>query len=233
MLQRLEIGFRWYVRIFRQSRFQHAEQNLAATEISLTCAWVLKRSFETAKADPFFVGGFQLLHAVYVVEHFIQGLVQRKCRFNIVFFDEHRHLCIPPTATSSNHGKYLLARSVISRHLEVYLMKSHPSITLHTFISAQDSRFNDYLKQSGVYFMMCHDGASTMTLDGEPAAKSNKRETTSRVEPGVTFRAANRIGFRRMIYLMIIRGYNVALVNGVEWMDTKVRLDIVQKSNRR
>ena len=37
-------------------------------------------------------GGFQLLHAVYAVEYFLQGLIQRKCNFHVVFFDNHKDL---------------------------------------------------------------------------------------------------------------------------------------------
>jgi len=35
-------------------------------------------------------GGFQVLHAVYVVERFLENLVKRHCQFHIAFFDgEH------------------------------------------------------------------------------------------------------------------------------------------------
>jgi hypothetical protein len=32
-------------------------------------------------------GGFQLLHAVYVVERFLENLVKRHCQFHIAFFE--------------------------------------------------------------------------------------------------------------------------------------------------
>jgi hypothetical protein len=31
--------------------------------------------------------GFQLLHAVYVVERFLENLVKRHCQFHIAFFE--------------------------------------------------------------------------------------------------------------------------------------------------
>lgn len=34
-----------------------------------------------------FLGGFQLLHAVFVVERFLQNLLKRHCQFHIAFFD--------------------------------------------------------------------------------------------------------------------------------------------------
>jgi hypothetical protein len=33
------------------------------------------------------LGGFQLLHAVYVVERFLENLVKRHCQFHIAFFE--------------------------------------------------------------------------------------------------------------------------------------------------
>lgn len=38
--------------------------------------------------------GFQLLHAVYVVERFLENLVKRKCNFHIVFFESELLTCI-------------------------------------------------------------------------------------------------------------------------------------------
>lgn len=34
-----------------------------------------------------FIDGFQLLHAVYVVECFLANLRKRKCNFHLVFFE--------------------------------------------------------------------------------------------------------------------------------------------------
>ena len=47
-----------------------------------------------------FIGGFQLLHAVYEVEAFLQNLRQRRCNFHLVFFNSNERLCIPPNTSA-------------------------------------------------------------------------------------------------------------------------------------
>lgn len=167
----------------------------------------------------FFAEGFQLLHAVYAVEHFLQGLVQRKCTFHIVFFDEHEEACIPRNAARLNRNKYLLARSVIIRHLQAHLPKAHPSISLQVFKSVEDPSFGNYLKTSAVYFMLCHDGADSTIITGGTPIPDEDRTEKARVEAEERSR---KLLFRGLIYSMIRKGYNVALINGLEWMDTKV-----------
>lgn len=181
---------------------------------------LLLRSFSDEKLD--FDEGFQLLHAIYAVEHLIKGLVQRKCNFHLVFFDDHDQLCIPENASLENHGKYLLARSVLLRHLRQHLPQSHPTIHVHTFDSAVGPDFKDFLTMSGAYFMLCHDGASPISSSGRSSESSDSNIPLSKGDR--SSRRVKRALFRSLICLMINRGYNVALINGLEWMDTKVYL---------
>lgn len=165
------------------------------------------------------VGGFQLLHAAYAVEYFLGGLTQRKCNFHVVFFEEHEELCIPRGTSVQNRVKYLLARSAIIRHLEVHLPISHSSIELHIFKSVNDSEFHDYLKASGVYFVMCHDGANPVPISQDTLIMRESAAEKKRIELLETWR---RFRFRGMICWLIRQGYNAALINGLEWKDTKV-----------
>lgn len=176
---------------------------------------LLLRSFSDAKLD--FDEGFQLLHAIYAAEYLIKGLVQRKCNFHLVFFDDHEHLCVPENAALVNQSKYLLARSVLLRHLRKHLPQSHPTIHVHNFNSAAGPDFREYLMQSGAYFMLCHDGAN-------PTLPSGKSSETSddNIKSHEDNEYSKKVAFRSLICLMINRGYNVALINGLEWMDTKV-----------
>lgn len=107
----------------------------------------------------FLLEGFQLLHAVYAVEKFLGGLLQRKCNFHLAFFDCNNRVCIPPGARPENHAKYMLAREVIIQHLHDHLPKVQPSVELHIFESHLSHKFQVYLQTSGMYFMMVHDGA--------------------------------------------------------------------------
>src|ERR1700760_2445122 len=76
---------------------------------------LLLQCFSDPKLD--FSNGLQLLHAAFNVEQLLSKLAARGCSFHIVFFEDHRHLCVPSSAILL-WKKYLLARSAILRHLE-------------------------------------------------------------------------------------------------------------------
>lgn len=65
---------------------------------------------------------------------------------------------------------------------------------------------------SGTYFIMCHDGArATHDLHIDHSAEEE------------SYWNRQRSTFRRMIHQFMSLGFNVALVNGLEIRDTKVR----------
>lgn len=77
-----------------------------------------------------------------------------------------------------------------------------------------DPAFKKYLVSSGTYFIMCHDGARAahhLDIDhsAEEASYWDRQKST----------------FRRMIGQFMSLGFNVALVNGLEIRDTKVRAE--------
>ena len=152
------------------------------------------------------------------MERFLHGLIQRHCNFHIVFFDVHRELCIPPGIGSPKRPKYLLARSVIRRHLKVNLGHAHPSIRIETFWSPQDSHFLNYLEATGVYFVMCHDGASVrrVLVDARGVEEDKESLNPDRQE------ISRKTWFRYFMLKLIAKGYNIALINGLEFVDTKV-----------
>ncbi|KAI4289903.1 MAG: hypothetical protein L6R35_000819 [Caloplaca aegaea] len=189
---------------------------------------LLLRCFDDPDLD--FHEGFQLLHAVYAVEHFLHGLRQRKCVFNIVFFDTHKHLCVPRATPSLRRAKYALARAIIIRHLTVHLQTSYPAIQVLTFPSALDEAFQSYLVASGAYFIMTHDGANPVELESDQLAIDRN--------PDLDFAAVEReelrrrAAFRSTIFSFLDHGYNVALVDGLQWMDTKIMTVIVEGSRK-
>lgn len=87
------------------------------------------------------------------------------------------------------------------------------------FESIHDSDFEHYLNASGVYFMLCHDGAIPANVGEELPPLDEDKAGKLRVEAEEFVR---KVMFRGMILSLIKRGYNVALINGLEWMDTKV-----------
>ena len=162
-----------------------------------------------------------MLHAAYAVEYFIQGLVQRKCNLHIVFFSEHESLCVPRNTSTPNKPKYLLARAAIIRHLQANVGETHPDIKIHVFASVHSQGFLDFLELSGVYFVMSHDGANPIPTSEDSAIQRLSDEAKDDVEKQ---ELSKRRSFRTMICFLITQGYNIALINGLEWQDTKVNI---------
>ena len=123
---------------------------------------------------------------------------------------ENEDLCVPPRNFAMK-DLYLLARSVIIRHLVCHLPETHPEVEVHSFNSINDSAFTNYLETSAIYFVMCHDGAYA-------PVESKSKHPITRTKDG----RWQRIALRKTIQHFIIKGFNVALVNGLEVKDTKV-----------
>jgi hypothetical protein len=162
--------------------------------------------------------GYQLLHATYAVEKFLQGLVSRCCNFHIAFFDEHQDLCIPQDASPALSEKYLLARAAIIRHLKVNLSDVLPEIKINTFTSTSSDAFAEYLRATDIYFVLCHDGAS---FNDSRKRATEEKDLQERHEQ-------YKASFRSFIYSMMQRGYSAALVNGLEWRDTQVVTTVLE-----
>lgn len=174
-----------------------------------------------------------MLHAIHAVENFLYGLLRRKCNFYVVFFDNHEDLCVRRESPASSRLKYLLTREILVRHLQLHLGQQHPGHQVRVFSSIQSEDFTHYLANTGMYFLMCHDGASTSALStkegfnqtsGHHNPSGGDSVTKFELKVGFSGQVDNRIGFRYMIYEFIRQGYNVALLNGLEWKDSKVRL---------
>jgi hypothetical protein len=157
--------------------------------------------------------GFQLLHAVYTVERFLRQLISRKCRFHIAFFDILQDICAPNGTENELLPKFKLARAVVIRHLQQNL-PADSGIRVHTFRSFRDPDFICHLRENGVYFVMCHDGAL-------PVVEVGRDDLDKPVSPNLE---TARRRLRAMIIWFLARcGCNVSLINEVEFKDTKVR----------
>ena len=98
-------------------------------------------------------------------------------------------------------------------------MKVYPLIEIRAFQSVQSPVFLRYLRASGAYFLMGHDGSNAIPTSQDSSIESKTDDEKQSVEYQETRR---KVLFRMMIYALIDQGYNVALVNGLEWADTKV-----------
>lgn len=206
---------------------------------------LLLHAFSDKSLD--FNPGFQLLHATYIIENFLRSLHQRKCNFQVVFFEENAWLCIPPGTPPELRSRCLLAREAIIQHLQYNLKEAAPPIGVTRFISYRSPDFLEYLSTSGTYFLMSHDGAFSGEESGDTSTVKSKTQDTEEAEDeesdelssssdseisdgeeteeeDALKRSVHALGFRSMINWFVGLSYNIALVNGLECRDTKVRL---------
>ncbi|KAJ5042660.1 hypothetical protein J3E72DRAFT_253800 [Bipolaris maydis] len=199
---------------------------------------LLLQCFSNPKLN--FGNGFQLLHAVYIVEKFLQDLLSRKCRFRVVCFDQNEELCVPPNAGRTDWPKYALARSVIFRHLARNL-SSDKRIMFKRFNSFTDDEFVKYLNESGTYFVMCHDGAMPDAAKSNSAAlRSDSGQDLKACEGDRMFLREtknsasspsaghlHKVNLRAMILWFMSNRYNVALINELQCADSKASLPVL------
>lgn len=170
-----------------------------------------------------------------MVEQLINDLILRKCRFQILCFDQNEFLCVPAAADNDDVPKYRLARTVIMRHL----LSNVPGdcvVKFYLFESLNDKEFGKFLEVSDAYFIMIHDGAvaghlkSKSSIDSElkegldticgNARKAAKPSSTNTKAPTRTI--AIMFWLRVMISWFLAKLYNVALINEMQFLDSKV-----------
>lgn len=211
----------WYAKLF--SRRVDLVGDYAGSERFLIHGEsLLLHCFGDAQLD--FEPGFQLLHASYAVEKFLHDLVSRRCNFHIAFFDDYQDLCVPQDASPSTSDKYRLARAAIIRHLQVNLQPIHTNIEIKVFPSISSGAFEEYQKTTDIYFVLCHDGA---------LSKDARKKADSQQIAGRNFQEHQqqyKTSLRMFIYGMMQQGYSTALINGLEYLDTKVMASVLENS---
>lgn len=198
---------------------------------------LLLKCFSDRKLD--FWPGFQLLHATYIVEKLLQKLGQRKCVFEIVFFDSNARFCIPTESSDDKYDRYLLAREAIIRHLVAISQEKKHGFDVYLFESYHSESFREHLLDSGAYVFMCHEGTvdemdeiNDVNDDDDDSAEEDYQNdnsdddnigTENELENMKVRIPQSVIGLRLMIHWFITHGCNIALINNLEFRDTKVQ----------
>ena len=164
------------------------------------------------------------------MEKFLHGLVSRRCNFHIAFFDEYQDLCVPQDASPAISEKYLLARAAIIRHLQVNLRPVHPDIEIKVFSSTTSEAYEEYLRTTDVYFMLCHDGASTQDVRKRAALQKDLNALSAEEKSLHERHEQYKASLRAFVYGMMQRGYSAALINGLEFEDTKAIASVLEHS---
>ena len=177
---------------------------------------LLLECFSNQQLD--FDPGFQLLHAVYLVEYYLSNLIRTGGNIDIVFFDRHANLCVPHAARSPS--KYLLARAAIIRHLSHHAEQ----VQVLNYDHLESPLFEDYLQKSGCFFAFCSDGANyAYPKDHNSQLRGHEVASVSSEGTG------NRIGLRNIILNLCLKKVDVALLNGLTWQENKVFAFIIER----
>jgi len=204
---------------------------------------LLRYCFSDPRID--FSPGFQLLHAVYVVEQFLQNLIRRNCVFDIVFLERDAAICVP-SGRGSAAKKWLCARAVVVRHL-LGLSGGHGEVK--EFVRVNEDAFLTWITERRPLFIMTADGddigVNTKTGeedeeeeeegedwddededDDEEDEEEEEEEGDSDLEEEEDTGSgeAKKWTIVAILYSLmhIGEGYNIALINRVEFVDSKV-----------
>ncbi|KAF7550986.1 hypothetical protein G7Z17_g5343 [Cylindrodendrum hubeiense] len=154
---------------------------------------LIKHCLEQSRVD--FNGGFQLLHAIYAVEKFLNDLQQRGCNFDIVFFRDLDGVCVPEGETAADAYKYHLTRAVLIQHLA----RSDTRAGIHEFDSFESEACNEYLSTHSLHFILCHEG--------------DKHEGSKTIQ------------LRHLIWKFANSGMQVAIINSITWQTSKALVE--------
>jgi hypothetical protein len=136
---------------------------------------------------------------------------------------ENAELCIPPGTAGAHRSRYLLVRSIIKRHLAIHLPDAHPNLQVNVFPTLKSPEFQDYLRLCPIHFVMAHDG-SPKSITSAPGVLPLDADT----QPADDDEKWTKILLRGMIRSFNVHRLNVALINRIEFRDSKVFTMIIE-----
>ncbi|KAG1807233.1 hypothetical protein EV424DRAFT_1474227 [Suillus variegatus] len=147
---------------------------------------------------------FQIIHAIYLLEHILQNFRNRSANFDIVFFDVNRHLVL-----RAGESEFIVASRALARRLLYKHLQSLDSVNTFTFTSLSDKNWLDYRPM----FVMVNDGGT--------------------LKEGVGQFAAHQILTQRLfIFDLLASGLAMAPLQGADFKDTKILTFIFESKLR-
>lgn len=109
---------------------------------------------------------------------------------------------------------------MIKRHLTRHLPSACPTVVISSFPKLDSNEFNDYLHNTPIHFVMAHDGSGRESNvapdDVEDLSELQRSENIAKKS------------LRSVIFWFNTHQYNVALINRIEFRDSKVFTMIVE-----
>ncbi len=136
-------------------------------------------------------------------------LSERKCIFNVLWFEKEAEICMPAKIRTNNSraSKYRLARAVLIQHFVCPSSLGEKSGTAtgfsHLFPSLESGLFREYLDTHPLHFFL---GSRSDSQNGLPPQGADCHNTPL-----------------KMLHLMSAAGYCVAFIEWIEFKSSKVR----------
>ena len=107
----------------------------------------------------------------------------------------------------------------------------HPEIEVNVFTSVTSDAFAEYLAATDLYFVLIHDGAQP-TILRKQTILNKKPDATEDDDNDDEEEERTKIAFRQLMYWFMEQGIASALINGLEWQDTKVVTTVLENPRR-
>ncbi|KAI0048817.1 P-loop containing nucleoside triphosphate hydrolase protein [Auriscalpium vulgare] len=144
--------------------------------------------------------GFQIVHALYSMEHLLKELMQRNAVFDVVFWHDNHYLTL-----NGDEQYAVTSRALARRLLFNHLVKNAGEIGLKVYVfeTLSDPAWDSYRKMYQVtMFVMLNDGGTPADID--------------------ELEACSLLVQREFIFTLLAQGVSVSHLRGAEFIDSKV-----------
>ncbi|KAG8216977.1 hypothetical protein J3R82DRAFT_7282 [Butyriboletus roseoflavus] len=150
-----------------------------------------------------------ILHAFHILERTLDEFIKRSAVFDVVFWDETRHLALRTGVGGFEQASRSLARKLLFNHL-----LKIPKVSVYVFAGLSDPKWREYLFLRKPMFALVNDGGT----DQES------------IDP---FAAQRLLCHRVFLYDLLTSGLALALLTGSEFRDSKVLSFVYESKSRR
>ncbi|EKM57510.1 uncharacterized protein PHACADRAFT_192658 [Phanerochaete carnosa HHB-10118-sp] len=193
----------WYLKASRRARRMDLIGDYAGNELFIIDGDSL---LELALDDPLLALGrqneisFQILHAIHNLEKLLNNFLRRGAVFEIIFWDEARHLTLHCGSDDFIFSSRCLARMMLIEH------SKRLNIPVHTFASIDDKAWLKHQSVIKPMYIMINDGGA---IDLEHEVN---------LTPAVDVKLIQRT----RIFYFISRGLTCSLLRGATFRDSKI-----------
>ncbi|KAF8556866.1 P-loop containing nucleoside triphosphate hydrolase protein [Imleria badia] len=152
---------------------------------------------------------FQILHAFHTLERTLDQFIKRSAVFDVVFWDENRHVALKRGVGAFEEASRSLARKLLFNHL----LKIR-QVSVYVFTGLSDPQWREYLFLRKPMFALVNDGG---------------RDQDS-IDPFATKRL---LCHRVFLCNLLTSGLALALLAGAEFRDSKVLSFVYESKSRR